>query len=202
MGTRFITLFITSILLLAGCAEVPPLNFAVPNVGISKKKINAEVKSITVSIARPEEATGTLDFGSVSIRKSDKLMGEQMVPQQWHIALQNSVNAMAIFLDDAPMKVNLTVKILKLDIGRFTIPMRTFAEARYELMDRKSGDIIYTQVISSVGPAEYGSSLDGETVSRGTINRAIQSNIMQFLQALETVDVQKPMFPAKSAGSN
>ena len=33
---------------------------------------------------------------------------------------------------------------------------------------------------------------------RESINRAVQNNITQFLQALETVDVQKPMFPVKA----
>jgi hypothetical protein len=41
--------------LLSGCGSVPPLNFSVPNVGVSQKKIDAEMKSMTVTIARPDE---------------------------------------------------------------------------------------------------------------------------------------------------
>ena len=44
--------------LLSGCGSIPPLNFSVPNVGISQKKIYAEMKSMTVTIARPDEKTG------------------------------------------------------------------------------------------------------------------------------------------------
>jgi len=45
----------------------------------------------------------------------------------------------------------------------------------------------------------FGSGLSGLGLARmrESINRAVQNNITQFLQSLETVDVQKPMFPAK-----
>ncbi|MEW0805056.1 hypothetical protein AB0U16_15655, partial [Escherichia coli] len=36
---------------LTGCASVPPLNFSTPNVGVSQKKIDAEIKSLTTSIS-------------------------------------------------------------------------------------------------------------------------------------------------------
>lgn len=35
----------------------------------------------------------------------------------------------------------------------------------------------------------------GMVRARESINRAAQNNIKQFLQAVETVDVEKPMFP-------
>jgi len=63
-------------LLLSGCGSIPPLNFSVPNVGVSQKKIDAEMKSMTVTIARPDEKTGELPVGM-----------EQMVPQLWQTAL-------------------------------------------------------------------------------------------------------------------
>jgi len=50
-------LFCAAILamLLSGCASAPPLNFSVPNVGVSEQKIDAEMKSLTVTLARPDE---------------------------------------------------------------------------------------------------------------------------------------------------
>lgn len=177
--------------LLSGCgATIPPLNFSVPNVGVSQKKIDAEMKSMTVTIARPDEKTGNLPVGM-----------EQMVPQLWQTALTEALNKMTIFQDDATKKVNLSVKILKLDPPGAGASMTTETAARYEIMDRKTGDVIFTQDIASSGTTPFDHAFLGLTRARESINRAVQNNITQFLQALETVDVQKPMFPAKAGGA-
>jgi hypothetical protein len=173
-------------LALTGCQTVPPINFSVPNVGYSAKKIDAELKSMTVGIARADEKTGDLPAGM-----------EVLVPQLWQSALQESLNKMAIFNDDATSKVNLSVKILKLNIPGAGASFTTETAARYELTDRKTGAIIYTQDISSKGEVPWDYSLAGVARQRESINRSVQNNITQFLQALQTVDVSKPMFPVK-----
>lgn len=181
------TLAILSVaFVLAGCQSAPPINFSVPNVGYSTKKIDAELKSMTVGIARADEKTGDLPAGM-----------ETLVPQLWQTSLQEALNKMAIFNDDASNKVNLTVKILKLDIPSFGAGMTTEVAARYELLDRKNGAVIYTQDISSKGEVPYDYAFSGVTRVRESINRSVQNNITQFLQALQTVDVSKPMFPVK-----
>ena len=171
---------------LTACQSVPPLNFSTPNVGVSQKKIDAELKSMTVTIARPDEKTGELPMGM-----------EAIVPQLWQTALTESINKMAIFQDDAAKKVNVSVKILKLDIPGGGFSMTTETAARYEITDRKNGDIIYTQDILSAGVVPMDYAFLGLTRQRESINRAVQNNITQFLQALETVDASKPMFPSK-----
>lgn len=186
---KFQNLFVVAIaaIFLSGCSgTLPPMNFSPPNVGLSQKKLNAEMKSLTVTIARPDEKTGDIPFWV-----------EQMVPQQWNTALTESLNRMAIFQDDSTMKVNLSVKLLKLIVPSGGLSATTEAAARYEIMDRKTGDIIFTQDISSSGttPSDY--AFEWRARARESVNRAIQNNITQFLQALETVDVNKPMFPAK-----
>lgn len=108
---------------------------------------------------------------------------------------------MAIFQDDAAKKVNISVKILRLDIPGAGASMTTETAARYEIMDRKTGDIIFTQDIPSSGTTPWDHAFLGIARVRESINRAVQNNITQFLQALETVDVQKPMFPAKVGAS-
>lgn len=186
---KFLSLLIstTVVLIMSGCGSIPPLNFSAPNVGLSQKKIDAEMKSMTVTIARPDEKTGDLPAA----------MG-QLVPQLWQTALTESLNKMAIFQDDATKKVNLSVKILKLDIPGGGFSFTTQTAARYEIMDRKTGDIIFTQDIASAGTTPADFAFAGIARQRESINRAVQNNITQFLQALETVDVQKPMFPAKA----
>jgi Tfp pilus assembly PilM family ATPase len=77
--------------------------------------------------------------------------------------------------------------------------MSTETAARYELVDRKTGDILYTQDIASKGDVPFDYAFAGVTRVRESVNRAVQNNITQFLQALETVDVSRPMFPVASA---
>lgn len=178
-------------LLVSGCAAPPPINFSVPNVGFSTKKIDAEMKSMTVTIARPDEKTGNLP----------QAMTVLQVPQLWQTSLTEALNKMVIFTDDSSNKVNLTVKILKLDVPTFGVSMTSSTAARYELINRRNGAIVYTQDIESSGvvPADY--AFVGTTRALESVNRAVQNNIALFLQALQTVDISKPMFPAQGMTS-
>lgn len=171
------------VILLAGCQSMPPLNFSAPNVGYSEKKIDAELRSATVTIARPDEKTGEIPHDT------------NVIQPIWAVALQEALNKMAIFRDDAPTKVNLNVKILKVDVPMGGFSMTTETEARYELVNRENGDIIYTQDIASQGTTPLDHAFLGVIRMRESINRSVQNNILQFLQALETVDITKPMFP-------
>lgn len=199
---KFQHLFVAAITatILSGCGSIPPLNFSVPNVGVSDRKVDAEMKSLTVTVARPDEKTGKLDlkFASLDENGQGGSAGDQMVPQMWQTALTEALNKMVVFQDDATKKVNVSVKILKLDVPSSGVSFTTNTTARYEIMDRKTGDLIFSQDISSSGttPADFAAL--GLARMRESINRAVQNNITQFLQALETVDVQKPMFPAKA----
>jgi len=181
---------VAALLLLYGCATpVVPINFSVPNVGLSKKKIDAEVKSLTVTVAPANEATGTQNINTA------------MVTPLWTSAMNEAFNKMAIFQDDAPMKVNVSVKILSFDPPSVGFSMTTKTSARYEIVDRKSGDIIHTQDVSSshTTPADF--AFNARIRINDSINHAVQDNIIQFLQALESVDIRKPMFPAKTGAS-
>ena len=171
---------------LAGCTAPPPLNFSVPDVGVSKAKIDAEVKAVTVTLARPEEAKGAMPMGIESITNF------------WKESLQEAIDRMAIFKDDSSNKVSLQVKILAFDIPSAGASMTTKSIARYEILNRANGAIIYTQDISAEGVVPWDHSFMGVTRARESINRAAQNNIKLFLQGLETVDVNKPMFPAAS----
>ena len=173
---------------LGGCAAPTAISFSVPNVGYSTKKIDAELRSMTVTVGRADEKKGNLPPG---------LSGT--VPALWQTALQEALNKMSIFKDDSPTKVNLSAKILAFDIPMFGVSMTTKTIARYELINRANGDVIYTADIESLGtvPGDY--AFVGETRARESVSRAVQNNITQFLQALETVNIQKPMFPTAKA---
>ena len=171
-----------------GCVSLPPVNFSAPNIGVSSTKLDAELKSLTVSIASPDEDAGEIDPG-IGIHTGS-----------WKTALEEAFNKMAIFKDDSPRKVTLAVKILKFDTPSFGAGMTTHTSARYEIIDRSDGSIIFTTDISTSGegPFKLEPFADDAVGSRSVdgINRSVQKNIIQFLQALETVDMDKPMFPS------
>jgi hypothetical protein len=183
-----LSLIVLIALMLSGCAgTIPPLSFSVPNVGLSSQKIDAEIKSFTVSTARPDEATGDFAPGV----GPDTCM-------LWKTSLQEALDKMLIFKDESSRKVSLSVKILKLHVPAGGFSFTTDTDAKYEIIDRSNGDIIFSTIISSSGttPADY--AFLGVARARESINRAVQNNIIQFLQQLETVDVTKPMFPVAS----
>ena len=173
-----------------GCVSLPPVNFSAPNIGVSSTKLDAELKSLTVSIARPDEGSGEIDPG-IGVHTGS-----------WKTALEEAFNKMAIFKDDSPRKVTLAVKILKFDTPSFGAGMTTHTSARYEIIDRSDGSIIFTTDISTSGEGPFkfdplcdmGCAMGSRVVDR--LNRSVQKNIIQFLQALETVDMDKPMFPS------
>ncbi|MCL2658529.1 MAG: UDP-N-acetylglucosamine acyltransferase [Betaproteobacteria bacterium] len=175
---------------LSGCITLPPMNFAVPNVGISQKKIEADLKSTSVTLASPEERTGKIPDGT-----------EVGIAKLWQSGLNDTLNRTAIFRDDAERKVNLSVKILKLDLPGAGISMTTETAARYEIIDRKTGEILFTQDIASSGTTPFDYSLAGPRRAVESVNRAVQNNIAQFLEVLKTVDLHKPMPPAGAGTS-
>lgn len=179
-------LAIIFVAVLTGCAAPPPLNFSVPEVGVSKAKIDAEVKTVTVTLARPEEAKGEMP------------MGIESVTNFWKESLQEAIDRMAIFKDDSANKVSIQVKILAFEIPGAGASMTSKSIARYEILNRSNGSIIFTQDISAEGTVPWDHAFMGITRARESINRAAQNNIKLFLQGLETVDVNKPMFPVAS----
>lgn len=129
-----------------GCATNPPLNFTAPNVGVSQTWLDAELKSLTVTLARPDETKGDMPAWA-----------QVQVSALWQSASQDALNRMTIFRDDASRKTNLAVKVLAIDVPAFGAVMTTKTIARYELIDRANGDIIYTQDIDASGvvPMDY-----------------------------------------------
>ena len=179
-------------LMLAGCAAgIPPANFSVPNVGLSEHRLDAEVRSITVTYGRPDEQVGSVDIWA---------FGEGgNVSHAWHTALQEALDRMLLFTDSGSQTVSISVKILKLDVPEIGLSLTTEAVARYEIIDRANGDIIFSQNVSSSGTTPVTHAYLGLTRARESVNRAVQNNIALFLQAAETIDLAKPMFPARSS---
>jgi len=106
---------------------------------------------------------------------------------------------MVIFKDDAKKKFSLSVKVTALNISKGGITMTSSATATYTIIDRSNGDVIYTRNISSEGITPLDFALIGAIRVRESVNRAVQNNITQFLQDLETININKPMFPSQAS---
>ena len=187
--------FILFLLLLSSaCTKRLPVNFSAPNIGVSSTKLDAELKSLTISLARPDEAIGKIEVPLVWCHGD--FCPISLYVGVWKTALEEAFNRMAIFKDDSPRKVSLAVKILKLGVPRFGAGMTTHASARYEIIDRSDGSIIFTTDISTTGDVPFDYAFAARVRLLESINRSVQNNIIQFLQVLETVDMDKPMFPS------
>ena len=182
---RFVWLAVVLVALSACGPALPSLNFSVPNVGASSHRLEAEVRSLTVTLARPDEATGNILAGA-----------EELLPL-WKDSLEDALNRMAIFKDDGPMKLSFSVKVRKLNVPPWGASVESAVGARYELIDRNSGSVVFSTDVESTGHVEATYAFMGTTRSIEAINRAVQNNILQFLQQLETVDLGKPMYPKK-----
>ena len=175
-----------------GCVSLPPVNFSAPNIGVSSTKLDAELKSLTISLARPDEAIGKIEVPLVWCHGN--FCPISLYVGVWKTALEEAFNRMAIFKDDSPKKVALAVKILKFQtISAFPA---AHTSARYEIIDRSDGSIIFTTDISTTGDVPFDYAFAARVRLLESINRSVQNNIIQFLPVLETVDMDKPMFPS------
>jgi hypothetical protein len=164
--------------MLSACGSIPPINFSVPNVAPSPTKLDADVKSITVTVASAEEATGKLDPNT------------SLLTQYWKTSIEEALDRMAVFRDDAPRKVSIAVKILRLELS-VGATATVNASARYQIIDRATGAVAFTTDINTEGQSTLDYSLAGVARNRKALNHAVQENILKFLQALPNANLGK-----------
>lgn len=160
-------------ILIQGCAA-PPMNFSVENVEPVSKKVDAELKNVNVMWGKSSELVGSVP----SDWSTD-------TTQAWSMALTDAVERAAIFRDDAPNKMTLSVRILELDAPGMGITMVTDATARYDLIDRSTGKAVRSEVVKSKGEVPMGYSFYGYKRAVESVNRAVQQNIKAFLARFE-----------------
>ena len=158
---------------LAACTPPEPLDFSVQNVQPSPVRVDADLRAVTVTPAAPNERTGDLPPGVTGVTNI------------WKEATQEALARPANFNDDRSRHDNLEVKILKLSVPRSGLTFPTDTEARYTLVDRQSGSIIFSQVIAAQGTTPRDFALLGVIRRRESVNRSAQNNIAAFIEALQ-----------------
>ena len=165
--------------ILTACSYNPNLNFHLPDVEVSKKKIDAELKFVSVTTIHPLERNG-----------APILIIEQKIPMLFQKSLKDALDKSSIFKEESTRKVDITAKIFKLKLPNSGLSMTTEVGAKYEIIDRKTEDILFSQDISSSGTASIDYIL-GTSRFEESINRAIRSNIVIFLQNIESMTTKK-----------
>lgn len=184
---KFVRLALLSAFLVSGCASAPPLEFAPNNVGLSRVKHDASLVSTSVTAASKADRKGPIEIAGA----------ETDVTTIWKSALDDTILRMAIFKDSSANKLSLAVKILKVDMPSFGFSMTTKTMARYELINRNTGDIVFSTEIETDGTVPLGDNFIGAIRARNSLSASVQNNITTFLQQLETADLSKPVFPAQ-----
>ncbi|EJK8625806.1 lipoprotein [Morganella morganii subsp. morganii] len=177
-----ILVLLAAVFVLSGCQSLPPLNFAIQDVEPSKNKIDGELKSVSVSLASPEEKKGDIEAGM------------EAVPMLWKSALDDALARNVIFKDDSTRKLSLSVKVLAINSPSFGAEMKTVSIARYQLTDRTNGKVVYSKEITAEGVVPFSYAFAGIVRARESINRSVQNNISEFLQELDHIDINKPYF--------
>lgn len=177
---RIKSVIILGLILLAGCTSMPPVDFTVQDVGVVDQRKDIELKSLTVGFA-PQNQQG-------------KVEANASIPPVWKEALQDAINRSLVFKDDVPTKVNISVRITEFDIPAGGIDMKTSVSAIYEIVDRGTGDLLFTQKISSVGVVPFDYAFVGAVRAVESWNRAVRNNIADFINLVSDSDFSKPVF--------
>ena len=173
--------------LVTACNPPQPLNFSVQNVQSSPTSLDADLRTITVTPAAPNERTGDLPPAVAGLTNT------------WKEATQEALARAAIFNDESRRHVNLEVKILKFYVPSMGMTFPTDTDASYTLVDRRTGSVIFSKVISAQGTTPMNFAFVGAIRARESLNRSVQNNIAGLIYALEhsptaVSRVQQPMF--------
>ena len=178
---------------LAGCAAPAPMEFNIENPVKADKRVDVELKTITVKTAPKEQQLKEIDWFFV-----ENAVGHQFivtstgtgipVTRQWESALRDAIDQSYLFKDDAKRKVSLLVSVKKIDMtGLASVTSDVVAE--YRIVDRETGRDLYRKDISFKGVAKTSEAFVGAVRSRLSFVRAIKGNIQAFIDDLKSADI-------------
>ena len=162
-------------LLLGGCAT-RALNFTPQQVAPVASKVDAQLVSTNVTLASKSEALGKVEVAGF----------ENELQSLWKTSLEDALGRSAVFRDQSPRRVNLSVKVMKLDVPSAGVVMRTTTIARYQLIDRETGRVVYSTDVETDGRVTGSEAFLGVTRARESVNRSVQQNISMFIERLSS----------------
>jgi len=170
--------------LISGCAtQAPTLDFVPREVLPAKNKVNAELKSVTISIAKEDERLGETQVGFFGNQY------EATFKPSFKDALEEALVKSAVFNDLSSHKVSIIAKIMKFESPGFSVNFDTSMIVRYEIFNRDNGELIFRRDIESQGavPGDY--AFLGAIRYTEARNIAGRNNITNFISALEELKI-------------
>lgn len=182
--TKVILLNLLISISLLSCMHVPPMDFVLHNSNIYSKNINADLKTIIVLVEPTEKRTGLVqsEYGPVDISLV-KLCS------LWNTSLKNYFAENLIFTDSSKTKVSLFVKISKLKVEPISLHFNTIIDARYVIINRSNGNILYSNIISTNAETPDNYILHGGARMKKSIELSAKLNIQKFLQSLNKLKI-------------
>jgi hypothetical protein len=180
--------FICLIIVVGGCATpMPPLEFTPRDVNVSIKKLDADLRTITISVAQNDEKFGEtmVGFGGNEY--------EQTFKSAFQSALEEGLARSAIFNDLSNRKVSLSAKILEFQTPSFSSSFETEMIVRYQLIERSTGAIVYSKNISSKGSVPYNYAFVGAVRFTEARNISVRNNVLNLISDLEKSDITVPL---------
>lgn len=175
---KFVFLGVMAIAI-TGCAtQAPTLDFVPRDVLPTGKKIDFELKSISVSVAKEGERLGETQVG---------LFGNQYEAsfrQSFKDSLEEAIAKAAIFNDLSNKKLSLSAKVMQFETPGFSVGFDTTFIVRYQLLDRATGKLVFTRDIRSNGTVPFDHAFLGAIRYTEARNRAVRGNIEQFIASL------------------
>jgi hypothetical protein len=171
-----------SVFFLVGCQTLPPLDFTVQDVGPLTNRKDAEMRSLTVGYAPQTQ--------------QKRVESNHEIPPIWKEALTDALNRSLAFRDDADTRVNVSVRIVELDVPAAGFDMATTAGAIYEIVDRETGDLLFAETITTEGVVPLDYAFVGVVRAMESVNRAVRNNIAEFINRLEDADIKTPIYEA------
>ena len=114
---------------------------------------------------------------------------QQMINSDYFLSNIFSANRSLIFKDDAEKKVSISVRIFEFDVPFAGFAMVTTTGAIYEITDRDSGEIAFSERLSTSGRVEANEAFSGLTRAMESANKAVRNNIQKFIDAAEQANL-------------
>jgi hypothetical protein len=193
-------LALASTLFLSACYTVfVPLDFQVGPVIKPATQFDAEVRAITVRAAPKEEQIEEFDWSDVEVQAKSPTVPIPFafptspgtgipITRPWEEALARALDQGLFFKDEAPRKVFIFVDVLKLDFSGIVTVVYSIV-ARYRILDRNTGQYVYSKVIESQGEATTGEAFSGAKRLRLSFTRGVTGNIEKFLEDLKATEL-------------
>ena len=176
---------------LSGCASAPPLNFVPDDVIPTKHKVAAELKSLTVSVAKENERLGETQVGFFGNEY------ELSFKTALREALEEAIAKSAVFDDLSDRKVSITAKVMKFETPRGSVNFESAAIVRYEIYDRRDGKLLFRRDISSSSSVPFDYAFMGSIRAAEARNRTMRDNVTSFIASLEELQMTEPGAAAK-----